>query len=330
MNLNQLKHKIKLQSIEIRYILKKRFLRTKESFLHWGHEKMTVMFIPHNEKKIFNFQISKFTFIFFSLMFGLIIGTSVFAAQRNKSLKKTETAVMQEYESKLFQLSEIQKLSLSVNRIFNEIKPEIEQLYNLTTGINENQEIWTADSSSEVISPAAGNKAAVRQISEKLFELQRLRDEITAASNAIITINTFISNQNKVLSETPSNIPNSGYITSLFGWRVSPFGFGRDFHSGIDIAAAVGTPIKATAPGEVETAGWGGGYGNMVRIKHKYGYETIYAHCSRLNVKTGDIIKKGQIIAFVGDTGSVTGSHCHYELRLGGIQIDPLPYMNKP
>jgi murein DD-endopeptidase MepM/ murein hydrolase activator NlpD len=103
--------------------------------------------------------------------------------------------------------------------------------------------------------------------------------------------------------------------------------FGRDFQQGNDIAAPQGMDCATVL--FVISSSWGGGYGYMVRIQHKYGYETIYGHCSKIIVFPGQTIKKGQVIAYVGQTGSATGSHCHYEIRLGGVPINPYPYMSK-
>jgi len=114
----------------------------------------------------------------------------------------------------------------------------------------------------------------------------------------------------------PYGNPCSGNNISSFGWRSSPFGNWRDFHSGIDIAAPMGTPIRATAPGRVLFAGWWGGYGYTILIQHRYGIETLYAHCSYLAVIPGTALIRGQIIGYVGKTGNSTGPHCHYEIRL--------------
>lgn len=162
-----------------------------------------------------------------------------------------------------------------------------------------------------------------------IFTLKDIQKDIICSTNTIKTVKTFIDVRSKVVKDTPSIIPNQGHITSLFGWRRSPFGHGRDFHTGIDIAAPSGTPIYATAPGEVASVGWSGGYGNMVRIKHKYGFETIYGHCLSIAVPAGKNIKKGDVIGFVGMTGNATGNHCHYEIRLGNFPINPYPYMSR-
>ncbi len=328
--INQISSKLKLRYSEILYILKKKFFKKRDSMLHWGHEKMTVMFIPHNEKKIFNFQISKFTFLFFLVMFGVIIATSAFAVRKNQAVRQEEEEFLLKYKTKQAQIIQIQRLSLSIIDIFNDIKPKIEELYTLTAGTKEVDSIWNSvDLPDQSKNTASADPAAMKQIPEEIYELQQLQSEMLAASNTIRTIKNFVNIRNKVVSETPSTIPVNGHITSLFGWRRSPFGFGKDFHTGIDIAAPEGTPIRATAPGIVEMAGWGGGYGNMVRIKHKYGYETIYAHCVRLNASQGAEIQKGQVVGYVGATGSSTGNHCHYEIRLGNVPIDPSPYMRE-
>jgi murein DD-endopeptidase MepM/ murein hydrolase activator NlpD len=149
------------------------------------------------------------------------------------------------------------------------------------------------------------------------------------STTTVKNVKNFIDVRTKVINETPSIVPNRGHITSLYGWRRSPFGFGRDFHHGIDIAASGGTEIRATAPGEVASCGWGGGLGYMVRIKHKYGFETVYGHCSKIGVGLREKVRKGQIIGYVGQTGNATGNHCHYEVRLGGIDVNPYPYMRK-
>jgi murein DD-endopeptidase MepM/ murein hydrolase activator NlpD len=121
---------------------------------------------------------------------------------------------------------------------------------------------------------------------------------------------------------------NLGHISSLFGWRNSPFGFGRDFHSGIDIAAPEGTPIIASASGVVTKAGWGGGYGNLIILQHTNGYSTAYAKCKTMLVKEGQSVKSGDTIATCGQTGAATGPHLHFEIRKDGYAIDPYKYVS--
>ncbi len=119
----------------------------------------------------------------------------------------------------------------------------------------------------------------------------------------------------------------SGTITSRFGTRADPITGIVKTHGGTDIAAATGTPILAAADGTVEYAGYNeGGYGFYVRIRHNATYETLYGHCSVLNVRTGQTVKQGQKIAEVGSTGHSTGPHCHFEVIQNGIRVDALRY----
>jgi murein DD-endopeptidase MepM/ murein hydrolase activator NlpD len=140
--------------------------------------------------------------------------------------------------------------------------------------------------------------------------------------NSLPSLKKYVESYIAIQNNIPSALPCVGPNISSFGWRSSPFGHWRDYHQGVDLVAPLGAPIKATAPGTVMFSGWHGGYGIMILIKHKYGFETIYAHCSYSIVAIGQSVGKDQIIGYVGRTGNVTGTHCHYEVRLS-IPIDP-------
>lgn len=115
--------------------------------------------------------------------------------------------------------------------------------------------------------------------------------------------------------------PLQGTVTSYFGFR-----WGR-MHEGLDIAAPYGTPVVAAAAGTVISAGWGGGYGNLVVIDHGNGIATAYAHNASLTVSAGQQVAQGQLVAYVGSTGNSTGPHVHFEVRSGGSVVDPLGYL---
>lgn len=132
----------------------------------------------------------------------------------------------------------------------------------------------------------------------------------------------------KKLASIPSRWPVDGYISSGFGWRTHPLYGGSHFHTGLDIIAEYGSPIHATASGVVIEAGYDGGYGYTVKIDHGSGYETLYAHCSSMVVSVGQSISKGQVISYVGSSGTATGSHVHYEVKHGGERIDPQSCLN--
>jgi murein DD-endopeptidase MepM/ murein hydrolase activator NlpD len=116
-------------------------------------------------------------------------------------------------------------------------------------------------------------------------------------------------------------------FTSGFGVRSDPFRHSAAMHAGIDLAGPVGTPIYATADGVVNKAGWGNGYGNLVQISHGAGMETRYGHMSRIMVAANTRVRRGQLIGLMGSTGRSTGSHLHYEVRIDGRAVNPVPYL---
>jgi murein DD-endopeptidase MepM/ murein hydrolase activator NlpD len=126
----------------------------------------------------------------------------------------------------------------------------------------------------------------------------------------------------------PSIKPIAAFTyTSAFGVRSDPFHGYAAMHAGIDLASPTGTPIYATADGIVDRAEWFGGYGNMVDIDHGKGIATRYGHMSRIIAHAGDRVKRGDLIGYVGSTGRSTGSHLHYEVRIDGHAVNPIPFL---
>lgn len=134
-----------------------------------------------------------------------------------------------------------------------------------------------------------------------------------------------------VMKFIPNGYPMDYYrrISDVFGYRIHPILQRKHLHAGVDFSAEIGTPIYATADGVVEFARkhYNGGYGNLIKIDHSFGFKTYYAHLDDLLVKRGDFVKKGQIIAYSGNSGISTGPHLHYEIRFLGAYIDPQIFM---
>ena len=127
----------------------------------------------------------------------------------------------------------------------------------------------------------------------------------------------------------PQGKPTQGLspISSDFGPRPGPFGGNAEIHDGIDLLGAYGSPIYATANGKVERAEYSGGYGYNIVIQHGYGYQTLYAHLSKLAITPNKTVKRGQLIGYMGSTGRSTGTHLHYSIYHNEKAIDPKPYM---
>ena len=140
-----------------------------------------------------------------------------------------------------------------------------------------------------------------------------------------------IKNKEKLLAATPSIQPisnkNLNRIASGFGYRIDPVYKDRRAHMGLDFTAPMGTPIYATADGRVKDAGFNtGGLGNRVVVSHGFSYETVYGHMVRIKARVGEMVKRGEVIGYVGNSGKSTGPHCHYEVHRNGIPVDPIYY----
>jgi len=148
---------------------------------------------------------------------------------------------------------------------------------------------------------------------------------VTTASASGLSNPTFAPTKVSIPSRNPLD---GASTTSGFGMRTHPVLGGRRGHKGIDLAMPTGTPIYATADGVISKAEWFSSYGLYISIEHGGKIQTRYGHLSRLNVASGQSVKKGDLIGYVGSTGRSTGPHLHYEVRIAGVAVNPVPYMN--
>ena len=192
------------------------------------------------------------------------------------------------------------------------------------------------------IAKTAGNKkeddekiAVSETPGELLKEMRRLDERLDKQIRLVVALRSEFMNQaygavSSVVNptaETPNIWPVAGPISSYYGYRTSPGGIGSTFHEGVDIAGDYGTPISATAAGTVTQAGWVGGYGYLVEVKHADGIVTRYGHNSAVLVYEGQHVDQGSMIALMGSTGNSTGPHCHYEVRINGEAVDPMYFL---
>lgn len=161
-----------------------------------------------------------------------------------------------------------------------------------------------------------------RKLEEQLATMDRLEVELTNGQQEVTEHLDYVAH-------LPSGMPVAdGPLTDRFGWRWSPFGWGRQWHDGLDIAQDYGVPIVATADGVVIHSGWkSGGYGYTVMIDHGYGLVTMFAHMSDTKPDVWQEVKRGDVIGWVGSSGSSTGPHVHYEVHVNGVPVDPVKYL---
>lgn len=159
------------------------------------------------------------------------------------------------------------------------------------------------------------------------FKFKILKKFVKDLEVGIHQLDQFILDKESFLRSTPTLLPTKGWITSYYGPRKSHYAGRVKMHEGLDVGAKSGEGILATADGVITFSGHKPGFGKFVQMDHGYGVETIFAHASKLNVKKGEVIKRGQTIAYVGSTGYSTGPHVHYEVRVNGTPVDPLYFI---
>ncbi|MFA6178149.1 MAG: M23 family metallopeptidase [Candidatus Methylopumilus sp.] len=163
------------------------------------------------------------------------------------------------------------------------------------------------------------------QLQQKIVELTT---DIESRTDKLSLVEAMLLQQSMQKNALPTSYPVQGaYNSSSYGWRVDPFSGRMAFHEGLDFTAEVGSSIRAAAGGIVMSAEQTPDYGKIVKIDHGSGLETRYAHASKLLVKAGERVEKGQLIAEVGNTGRSTGAHLHFEVRLNGAALDPRKYL---
>ena len=240
------------------------------------------------------------------------------------SIEYTNYAISIDGENKTYvaSMDEAQK-------IIDELKEEYEKKYTQKLGILQ----VFSDNYEEISS--VSTKKAKQSIAKELKETKKADDikiakekaqeqARKAAAASKVTKISKVSNLNGIQFTVK---PVSGTITSRFGYRSSPGGVGSTNHKGLDIAAQNGTSIYAAAAGIVEYSGYNGAFGKLVIINHGNGVKTYYAHCSSLNVSKGQKVEAGTNIAAVGKSGTATGYHLHFEVRVNGTSVNPQNYM---
>lgn len=167
-------------------------------------------------------------------------------------------------------------------------------------------------------------EAAVASVKEGLEWLSR---EATSQEKILNELSQAAEQRSSRWAATPSIWPVKGWVTSGFGPRISPFTEKPAWHDGLDIGAAANAPVQAPAQGRITSVGFDPKLGNLVRVDHGFGIETIYGHLAKSLVKEGQRVKRGDVVGLVGSTGLATGPHLHYMVKVNGQALDPNKYI---
>lgn len=267
-------------------------------------------------------------FISAALVFAFIIVYLAYTyldSPKEKALRRELNQMQLEYDllnKKLDQMSavvaDLEDRDDNIYRVIFEAEPIPSSVRQAGSGgINKYRELMNYDNGQLMASAA-----------EKLDQIRR---QLYIQSKSYDEISLLIKKKEEVLASIPAIQPISNkelsHIASGFGMRIDPIYKIPKMHEGLDFAAPTGTPIHATGNGTVSVVDYGDrGYGNNVTINHMVGYQTHYAHMSRIIVREGQAVKRGDVIGYVGSTGKSTAPHCHYEVIKNGVPIDPVNF----
>lgn len=294
-----------------------------------GKQRFTVMFIPHSEKRVVNFQINTFAIAFIGLVVvGLVAGffylSTVFSgssrliSQKSEALESTEASL----EAVREEVAEVAKVA--------------EVFSNTLSQTLEGLDLASQDE----LSPeenAGGDLSAflnVREVPpgeiEEIQELENLAGMLEASVQPLENIRQLIEAQKQLLSDIPNHWPVSsglGRVTMEFGPNVHPVTHQWYLHKGFDIAGTPGVPVVASANGKVVELGVDPGYGLYLWVRHKYGFRTRYSHLQSVDVSEGEEVFQGQRLGRLGNTGISTGPHLDFQIWLGTDVVDPSAFL---
>jgi murein DD-endopeptidase MepM/ murein hydrolase activator NlpD len=294
----------------------------------------TVVFVPHGSEpsKIIEVSYGVMKMAAGGVGLGVAAALLVGYATMARSADLSRTSRLQDENARLAQTigelhGRLSTLSDTLSRI-SQRDARIRVLANLEP---IDPQVQAAGIGGPTLAPRPGlpsDGPALRRSQDIRVDLNALIRRANLLASSFEEAKDSLASHSQRLAATPSIMPTQGWLTSAFSsMRDHPILHVARPHEGIDVTAPMGSPIEAPAAGVVSDAGWESGYGNTVTIDHGYGIVTKFAHASKLLVRTGQRVQRGQRIALVGNTGLATGPHLHYEVHVNGRPVDPLKYV---
>lgn len=296
-----------------------------------GRRKLTIMVVPHSQKRVVNFQTTVFSLVFF-VTIVVVIFVSFFWFSRRSIVTERNLSELQEdartARASLDQLKDETGNLLQAAQNFQAAFSATLSLIGLDTGTSANKGNMQNGDLSSLFSVKETAQGSVREIAE----LQRLTGYLENSVQPIQEIGKLLDSQNTLFSDIPNMWPikgGIGHVSMPFGQNRHPFTGQWYIHKGVDLSTyRSGDAILATADGQVVTSEYDPGFGNYLIIKHKHGFYTRYAHMQSFRVQRGQYVQQGQVIGYIGNSGVSTGPHLHYEVHIGSDVVDPMKYLN--
>jgi murein DD-endopeptidase MepM/ murein hydrolase activator NlpD len=297
-------------------------------------EYFNILIFGQKTSKTRHLRIHKKTFkiVFYLLTFALLSTTFFFCDYIQLKKKAFELArLRQETET---QKSQIQFFSARIEDLEKQLSKlkDFDKKIRIIANLEKGQETTSmagmgGPSPSDIREKLKSEKDEKGLIQQMRTDVERLQSEAISREESLSELEKLLHTKKEMLTHTPSVWPVMGWVTSGFGFRTNPFTGLTQMHEGLDISNRVGTPVVATADGIISDTGNDWVHGKILVISHGFGMTTRYSHLSKVMVRVGQKVKRGDKVAEVGTTGRTTGPHLHYEVRLNGIPVNPMRYI---
>lgn len=292
--------------------------------------KLTIMIVPHSEKKVINFQTNIFSVVTgFVLVIGIV--STFFYFSNQTGVASSEIARLQtENSDTLASLDELRDENNNLLQAAQRFQTSLSQSLSLI-GINQ---VATSENTIQNgdLSSLFNNQSIGQGSVNETADIRKLTSYLEDVADPVEQIGKMLEKQGDIFSDTPSIWPikgGIGHVSMTFGQNIHPITGQWYIHKGIDLSTwRTGDPIIATANGQIVTVAYDPSFGNYIIIQHAYGYYTRYAHLKAVYVKKGQFVSQGDTIAALGNTGLTTGPHLHYEVHIGSNVVDPATYIN--
>ena len=299
-----------------------------------SNESFTLIVVPDRHAEVKRFHLRKIWVLqALGLVALLLVGGAVMTAHYLSVVGSAkENPALREENLKLkSELAVIREQLNHVNQTLDRVE-RFDQKLRAITLLSDPQRNLAMGPTEEPNLPNSGENQFVRSKDAEgppvlTARLEKLSAEATRQEQSLQELQAYFQDQKSMLASVPSIWPVRGWITSDFGARLDPYTAERVVHSGLDIAGPHGKEVVAPSDGTVVFAGLEGGYGNVLVIDHGYGIKTRFGHLSAISVKAGEHVKRGDLIANIGNTGRSTGPHLHYEVRVNGIAQNPRKFI---
>jgi murein DD-endopeptidase MepM/ murein hydrolase activator NlpD len=305
-----------------------RFIRIKKA------ERLTLMLVPHNDARAKNFHISNFSFSVIIIIFtGVVVISSVLIINHTSTIHQVDKLKISQKDAKI-QFKKIREEIQGMETAFSSIRSRLSHLYALSQGKeNSDLSLFGQGGGSVPIESVKNTEITETEVSDEhipaeVFMLNRMLDDMQLSEKPLKEIEKYLQKRSKIIQNTPTLWPVSGYIINPYGYIRNTETMKTFFNEGVDIVASPGARIVATAPGIITDIKKDTNRTWTIRVRHNYGYETLYTGLDRVLVNLDDKVVKGEAVGFLAKKLNQDEGILHYRIYVGIDSQNPLPYLS--